>query len=311
MDESMAYSSTPNPFIPSASYYPSTPHASAGHVHGVVQQPRQEPQQRKRPKYTRSKTGCMTCRVKKIKCDEAKPNCMRCTHGQRDCTWPEGVPARKKSTPRKDSIDGRPSTADSSGLSETSTPPTRDSTPPKPRLSNDYNQPSMSRRQSDVFAPVPPVKFEEDPNLRLGPEPDHPRRQLAPHGYHVHQNQNPNVLSMISEMQPYPPQRYDSAYANPTAHLHSTAAPRLIPPHPSQHHVNMRPISHQHATAQHWSQHQMMPSVNTMDSFVSVPWYYCCYHADCIPGFLCRQFQNPQERHLVGPSSNDHHPRYP
>jgi len=212
---------------------------------------------------------------------------MRCTHGQRDCTWPEGVPTRKKTTPRKDSIDGRPSTADSSGLSETSTPPTRDSTPPKPRLSNDYSQPSMPRRHSDAF--VPQVKFEEDSNLRLGPEPVPPRRQLAPQGYHVHPNQNPNVLSMISEMQSYPPQRYDSAYANPTAHLHSAAAPRLIPPHPSQHHVNMRPISHQHATAQHWSQHQMMTSVNPMDSF----------------------FPNPQERHMVGSSSNDHHPRYP
>ncbi|KAJ8587158.1 hypothetical protein M405DRAFT_934903 [Rhizopogon salebrosus TDB-379] len=283
MAENMAYSSTPNAYIPPASYYPPA-HASTGHVHGVTQQqPRQEPQQRKRPKYTRSKTGCMTCRVKKIKCDETKPNCMRCTHGQRDCTWPEGVPARKKTTPRKDSIDGRPSTADSSGLSETSTPPTRDSTPPKPRLSNDYNQPSMSRRQSDVFAPVPQVKFEEDQNLRLGPEPDPLRRQLAPHGYHMHPNQN---LSMISEMQPYPSQRYDPGYPNPTAHLHSSAAPRLIPPHPSQHHVNMRPMSHQHAPAQHWSQHQM---INPIDSF----------------------FPNPQERHLVGPSSNDHHPRYP
>ncbi|KAJ3829958.1 hypothetical protein F5880DRAFT_1459682, partial [Lentinula raphanica] len=60
-------------------------------------QTRQETsQQRKRPKYTRSKTGCLTCRVKKIKCDEAKPTCARCLHGQRDCTWPEGVPARKK-----------------------------------------------------------------------------------------------------------------------------------------------------------------------------------------------------------------------
>ncbi|KAG2150524.1 hypothetical protein DEU56DRAFT_780502 [Suillus clintonianus] len=286
MAETIAYSSTPNAYIPPASYYP--PSHAPGHPHVVAPQPRQEPQQRKRPKYTRSKTGCMTCRVKKIKCDEAKPNCMRCTHGQRDCTWPEGVPARKKSTPRKDSIDGRPSTADSSGLSETSTPPTRDSTPPKPRVSNDYNQPPMSRRHSDLFAPVPQVKYEEDPNLRLGPEPDAVRRQLAPQGYPVHPNQNSNVLSMISEMQPYPPHRYDSAYANPPTHLHS-APSRHIPPHHSQHHVNMRSMNHQPAPPQHWSQPHMMSSVNPMDSF----------------------FPHPQERNLVAPSSNDHHPRYP
>ncbi|KAF8423427.1 hypothetical protein L210DRAFT_2112261 [Boletus edulis BED1] len=35
----------------------------------------------------RSRTGCLTCYVKKIKCDETpKPICMWCTHGQRDCS---------------------------------------------------------------------------------------------------------------------------------------------------------------------------------------------------------------------------------
>lgn len=133
----------------------------------------------------------------------------------------------------------------------------------------------------------------------------------APQGYHVHSTQNPNVLSMISEMQPYPPQRYDSAYANPTAHLHSAAASRFIPPHPSQHHVNMRPISHQQSPTQHWSQHQMMSSVNSMDSFVSALLDYNIYYTDFVFDSFLTQFPNPQERHLVGPSSNDHHPRYP
>lgn len=31
---------------------------------------------------------------------------------------------------------------------------------------------------SDLFAPVPQVKYEEDPHLRLGPEPDAARRQM-------------------------------------------------------------------------------------------------------------------------------------
>jgi len=39
---------------------------------------------RKRPKYTRSKKGCLTCRSKKIKCDERKPLCTRCEHGHRE-----------------------------------------------------------------------------------------------------------------------------------------------------------------------------------------------------------------------------------
>ncbi|KAI0764447.1 hypothetical protein BC629DRAFT_1251917, partial [Irpex lacteus] len=45
--------------------------------------------QRKRPKYTRSKTGCLTCRAKKVKCDEEKPDCARCRAGGRECVWPD------------------------------------------------------------------------------------------------------------------------------------------------------------------------------------------------------------------------------
>jgi len=39
---------------------------------------------RKRPKYTRSKAGCLICRQKKVKCDEKKPTCTRCLHGHRE-----------------------------------------------------------------------------------------------------------------------------------------------------------------------------------------------------------------------------------
>ncbi|KAJ7658674.1 hypothetical protein DFH06DRAFT_990185, partial [Mycena polygramma] len=60
----------------------------------------------KRPKYTRSKTGCLTCRVKKKKCDEAKPNCRRSTHGERQCTWPDGAPQRKRAPSVKQIPDG-------------------------------------------------------------------------------------------------------------------------------------------------------------------------------------------------------------
>jgi hypothetical protein len=32
-------------------------------------------------------TGCLTCRKRKVKCDEAKPVCSRCTRLQRQCVW--------------------------------------------------------------------------------------------------------------------------------------------------------------------------------------------------------------------------------
>ncbi|KIK67187.1 hypothetical protein GYMLUDRAFT_856088 [Collybiopsis luxurians FD-317 M1] len=147
----MSYSPPTHYLPPLPNYYPS-PHLPQPHV--TPPQSRQETtQQRKRPKYTRSKTGCLTCRVKKIKCDETKPTCMRCTHGQRDCTWPEGTPARKKSTARKDSLDtdGRPSTAGSS-ISESSTPPTRDHTPPRTQPL-ELDLPPLASRRPTSLAP--------------------------------------------------------------------------------------------------------------------------------------------------------------
>ncbi|EKD21140.1 C6 transcription factor OefC [Drepanopeziza brunnea f. sp. 'multigermtubi' MB_m1] len=35
----------------------------------------------------RTRTGCLTCRKRKVKCDEVKPVCERCTRLQRECIW--------------------------------------------------------------------------------------------------------------------------------------------------------------------------------------------------------------------------------
>ncbi|KAL0577630.1 hypothetical protein V5O48_004355 [Marasmius crinis-equi] len=66
----MSYSSQPHYLPPPPQqYYTSPPHLPHGQpAHNTTPAMRQETTaQRKRPKYTRSKTGCMTCRVKKIK----------------------------------------------------------------------------------------------------------------------------------------------------------------------------------------------------------------------------------------------------
>ncbi|KZV82591.1 hypothetical protein EXIGLDRAFT_843555 [Exidia glandulosa HHB12029] len=78
---------------------------------------------RKRAKYSRSKTGCLTCRGKKVKCDESKPVCSRCAHGQRECVWPEGVSTttRKRSSPRYPPFEGH--SVGPSSLSSSSVPP--------------------------------------------------------------------------------------------------------------------------------------------------------------------------------------------
>jgi hypothetical protein len=38
---------------------------------------------RRRQKYTRSRTGCLGCRVRRIKCDEGRPVCKRCQTSKR------------------------------------------------------------------------------------------------------------------------------------------------------------------------------------------------------------------------------------
>ncbi|EWG45885.1 hypothetical protein FVEG_15880 [Fusarium verticillioides 7600] len=36
----------------------------------------------------RAKTGCVTCRHRRVKCDEAKPSCRNCSRFGRSCSWP-------------------------------------------------------------------------------------------------------------------------------------------------------------------------------------------------------------------------------
>jgi hypothetical protein len=38
----------------------------------------------RKTKYTRSRTGCLACRVKRVKCDETRPECKRCIGAKRD-----------------------------------------------------------------------------------------------------------------------------------------------------------------------------------------------------------------------------------
>lgn len=41
-----------------------------------------------RLRHIRTKTGCLTCRSRKKKCDEAKPCCTACRRGGLNCIWP-------------------------------------------------------------------------------------------------------------------------------------------------------------------------------------------------------------------------------
>ncbi|PLB48007.1 putative Zn(II)2Cys6 transcription factor [Aspergillus steynii IBT 23096] len=67
----------PQPGLPIATSYPPAPKPPS------LLQPL--PDQKK---HKRTRSGCFTCRSRRIKCDEARPVCDRCRKGNRDCVYP-------------------------------------------------------------------------------------------------------------------------------------------------------------------------------------------------------------------------------
>lgn len=52
----------------------------------------------RRKAFTRAKTGCLTCRERRKKCDELKPSCTGCTRNFIHCRWPVAQDAQRVST---------------------------------------------------------------------------------------------------------------------------------------------------------------------------------------------------------------------
>ncbi|KAI5123697.1 hypothetical protein M0805_001724 [Coniferiporia weirii] len=188
--------------------HPQHPHVP-GAVHLVSAQMRNEQPQRKRPKYTRSKTGCLTCRGKKIKCDETKPKCQRCAHGQRECTWPDPIPTKKKTPARKNSAgQKRPSSADSTSHVSDSSSTSRGLTPNgQGDLSGNVSAasiPDSGRRHSDAQA----YSYDSTHNV-VGRRQTGSLNQLP----HAH----PSSLNPISDLPP----SYSTSMANSYSFSHS------------------------------------------------------------------------------------------
>lgn len=64
---------------------PVTPYLPSEQVQQRPPQPAIAPDQKK---HKRTRSGCFTCRSRRIKCDEARPVCDRCRKGKRDCVYP-------------------------------------------------------------------------------------------------------------------------------------------------------------------------------------------------------------------------------
>ncbi|KAL8950304.1 MAG: hypothetical protein Q9222_003648 [Ikaeria aurantiellina] len=126
------------PLPPSlAAYYPGMPGQSLPppqHL-GVTSDPSQQPMRyplppsdgrmmsggrHKKEIKRRTKTGCLTCRKRRIKCDEAHPACRNCQKSKRDCL---GYDPIFKSQPGPPAIQPAPSAAPSMQSTPSSAPP--------------------------------------------------------------------------------------------------------------------------------------------------------------------------------------------
>lgn len=59
-----------------------------------------------RQRYSRVKTGCLTCRRRKKKCDEVRPKCKGCSRNKLECSWPKFGPQEAESRSSKGSPTG-------------------------------------------------------------------------------------------------------------------------------------------------------------------------------------------------------------
>ncbi|KAL2261964.1 hypothetical protein VTK26DRAFT_2886 [Humicola hyalothermophila] len=64
-------------------------------------------------KHRRTRSGCYTCRSRRVKCDETHPICERCRKGKRECVYPEPPPPKGS---------GNSSSKDSAGPSQQASP---------------------------------------------------------------------------------------------------------------------------------------------------------------------------------------------
>ncbi|KAK6435275.1 hypothetical protein LTR95_008540 [Oleoguttula sp. CCFEE 5521] len=74
---------------------------------------RRQTQNGEHVKHRRTRSGCFTCRQRRVKCDETRPMCDRCRKGKRDCIWPETSSSksdRGSSKSKRSTEDGSDST---------------------------------------------------------------------------------------------------------------------------------------------------------------------------------------------------------
>ncbi|KAI8931492.1 hypothetical protein NX059_011158 [Plenodomus lindquistii] len=104
------------------------------------------------PRGLRTSTGCLTCRKRRIKCDEARPGCGNCARVKRECRFPEKseTSSRSRPKPRPRKIRAPPIVA----------------TPPSPAATT----PSVfNPKTSPATTPIDTISIPTPESIELGP----------------------------------------------------------------------------------------------------------------------------------------------
>jgi len=88
-----------------------------GSAHGGNGRARRRPAPGEQVKHRRTRSGCFTCRQRRVKCDENHPVCERCRKGSRECIYPDSQSSQKAT--RNGSKSGKSAFADDHSSPET------------------------------------------------------------------------------------------------------------------------------------------------------------------------------------------------
>ncbi|KAF2745614.1 trimeric LpxA-like protein [Sporormia fimetaria CBS 119925] len=203
---------------------------------------------RKRQFANRTKTGCGTCRRRKKKCDEGKPECNNCTRGTFICEgyankvpWPKNGTCRTRPPPLQAKVPyseaarlepaplQAPQLYHRHGTSYQQTPESgRPIMTEEPASWNTWSEPPPS--QSQGYAPPPPPAPQPPPSAR----PEHYVQQpapLAPAPQRQHRiyHHTPQTMSQVhNNASPAAPELPSSSSAVPGPPTHYASPPHTI-----------------------------------------------------------------------------------
>ncbi|KAK4126187.1 hypothetical protein N657DRAFT_297306 [Parathielavia appendiculata] len=101
-------------------------------------------------KHRRTRSGCYTCRSRRVKCDETRPVCERCRKGKRECIYPEPpAPKGSGSSGSKDSVEPSQQASPTSSRGDEDDEPEQDSRL-DPIMDEDEDEPESAISQTSA-----------------------------------------------------------------------------------------------------------------------------------------------------------------